>query len=76
MSTVHVTPTPGEVNPCSVTSNILSSLSGGLFVCTLYIIHMFIPSESSILMSVIGMIGLMSTFVVFYYAGYYIGETD
>jgi len=37
---------------------------------------MFIPSESSILTSVIGMIGLLATFVVFYYAGYYIGESD
>ena len=38
--------------------------------------HMFYPTESTIITSVIGMVGLIATFVVFYYAGYYIGETD
>ena len=35
---------------------------------------MYIPTESSILTTVIGMIGLLATVVVFYYAGHYVTD--
>ena len=45
-----------------------SPLIGGLFNYALYIIkHMFIPSESEILIAVIGGIGIIGSFVVLTY---------